>query len=153
MDKENLTPPNQVIREINDSVAQRNLENSVIQQASDRNDERAQILQKHIYDLAHPNPVIVALCIIGFLVMLWIFYLIFIKPNMSGEWYDAKGDCIVVSHNLLTNSVLVKRKTDKTAIEALVLDNLFKMNDHVGVWDYNNSIVFIDGPTLTRVRM
>jgi hypothetical protein len=40
---------------------------------------------------------------------------------------------------------------DKYRFDGVVIDNYIKCSDMVGVWDYYNTIVFMDGVILSRV--
>lgn len=123
--------------------------------------EEADSLQQFVYNNANPNPVVVAFSIIGIIAGLWFLHILFLKPSISGKWSDS-DDCIWdIHHNKFTNNISVKRVVRGTGKLSnakftetgcgVVMDNLFKYKNIIGVWNYSDVILFVDGGGLQRI--
>lgn len=111
---------------------------------------KAETLQTVIYENANPSPWFIAMAIIGLLLGIWIIYVILLKPNMSGEWYDHNGQQWIIEHGLF-NDLLCVRIAAGPKITCQLSGNTFKCVDKLGVWNYGNVVLFLRGGYLTRV--
>jgi hypothetical protein len=103
-----------------------------------------------IYESANPSPIIILLVVIIIVISLFLIYILFLKPSISGEWYDNKGNKWLINHNVLLNKASVEINNNFN-FQCTIIDNYIKCSDLVGAWDYNNTIVFMDGIILSRV--
>lgn len=117
---------------------------------SNKLDEEKRILQRHINNNANPNPVHTTLIVIGIIFALWIMYLIFLKPSVNGIWFDPYGNKVEMCYNKFSGKIKVN-VNDQYGGSGLVVDNYIRYGDLVGVWDYNDKIVFVDGVVLHRL--
>jgi hypothetical protein len=119
--------------------------------------KQAQMLQKDIYKDASPHPLFVTCIIVLILIMVWVLYVMFVKPVATGEWLDAKNDQVwFIRHNPLTDSMTIKiLSRDGKLIAKMrgyIKNAVFKTHDALGIWDFNNVIVFVGGGGLQRVQ-
>jgi hypothetical protein len=111
----------------------------------------AEVLTEIVYKNANPSPVVISITFIGIIIALWVFYVAVLKPNVSGEWRDSNGHKWFFDHNRMTGCVMVT--IDNMFLRPCeITDNMFKCGSYLGVWNYRDVILFIDGGSLTRVR-
>ncbi len=158
IDPNNLTPvipqstaPEDVLKSIKqeqyDTAA---YEENLKKKAIKAEKERA-LLQKKIYDLSNPSPLIVAGIVVGVLFFMYIVYLIFLKPCLSGQWMDHAGNEWTISHNRLTGNFCVKINGESSG-SGKSLDNYVEYGDLIGVWNYRDVVYFTEGWQLHRVK-
>ena len=140
--------PGDVINATKENEEAERIKKIVLAEKANKLEEERNLLQKFVYDSANPSPVIIAVIVLAAIVVIYVIYLIFIKPCLTGEWADVRGNIWYIDHNILTGSLTVEngKKTKGT-----VSDNFVEIDDLTGVWNYGNTIIFIDGPTLERV--
>jgi len=121
-----------------------------LQEASIKAEQERQILQKHIYDNANPSPLLITTIGLGVILTMWIIYMLYLKPDASGEWLDDMNNQYILTHNRITGNVRV-RLNGKCKGFAKLIDNYFRYGELIGVWDYSDSIMFVNGIELTRI--
>ena len=107
--------------------------------------EKAKLLQTVVYDNSNPHPAKVAVMFALVLALIWLIYIMFVKPNMSGVWLDTKGNKWIIEQNMC--QVKVKMILDGKTVKgtAKITGNIFKFKGIIGVWNYNDVVVFING--------
>lgn len=134
------------IDEANDKARIENL----LKRAQEVERER-ELLQKTVYKNANPSPIIVASIVIAIIFALYILYILFVKTCASGEWRDHMGNEWYISHNRFTNNFTVTINK-KRAGSGYIRDNYVKFGDLVGVWDYQDKIIFMEGWHIERIK-
>ncbi len=143
--------PGDVMKSVEAEQEAERIKKIVIAEKSDKLEEERNLLQKYVYDSANPSPVIIAAIVIVSLALIYIIYLIFIKPCLTGEWVDIHGNTWDINHNIITGCLDVYDVNQGKKIEGKVSDNFIEIANMTGVWNYGNTIIFIDGPTYERV--
>jgi len=115
-----------------------------------RIDEEKKLLQRYVYNNANPSPLLLLGIGVAVLFALWVIYIIFLKPTVSGEWYDAYGNKLEICHSKLSGKIKVKLN-DEYGGTGLVIDNYVQYGELVGIWNYNNEIAFLDGTVIYRL--
>ncbi len=143
-------------QEVQQYLLEENARKLALEAERDRTQKAAEYLKVHINGLANPSPIVVAASVCSIILVLWVAYRIFLKPNATGVWFDKEGNKITISHNTLTGNVSsIQNKSIS------ITDNLVKMSlptdisstqIHIGVWDYENLILFTDGSHLSRLQ-
>jgi hypothetical protein len=131
---------------INDTARRQNLEAE-----SKRMDSEAAYLQRLVHDNANPSPSVIVGCVFVVLAMLWLMYTFGFKPNASGEWYDDKNTQWIIEHDALSGNVSVVVNGEHSG-QCQIVDNMFKCGKGVGLWNYQDTILLMNGGNLTRVR-
>lgn len=145
------TAPDDVLRNIaNERQQQQAYQNKLVETSIAAERERA-LLQKKVYDLANPSPIFVTAVVIVILLSMYLVYVIFLKPCMSGEWMDHAGNTWDIAHNRFTGNFKV-RINGECQGSGKALDNYVRYGDLVGVWNYGNVIVFTEGWQLQRLQ-
>jgi len=145
------TAPADVLKQLETSRQKQIEYENKLQEASVRAERERQFLQKTINENANPSPLVIALLVIGVLAALYLFYVFFLKPNLSGEWVDNDGNLWQINHNRLAGTFSVKIN-NKPGGSGQVIDNFVSFGEMAGVWNYNNYVVFIGGWVLERVK-
>ncbi len=144
------------VQEIEQYVKEENIKKAALEAERERTKKAAEYLTMRINGLANPSPIVVTAAVCGVLLVLWVAYRIFLKPNATGEWYDKDGNKIIISHNTLTGKAV-----DGNGKSINITDNLVKIGAdtditgviiRIGVWDYENLILFTDGTSISRLR-
>lgn len=149
MEVENNTTPSQVL-EISQDVQNINEQKQKIYENDRKRLERAEYyLKKYVHENANPSPVFVLGIFILVLVILWVLYLMFIKPNASGIWYDDENNMWEINHCYFRGLTV---RLNGENVKCQISDNLFKCGSLLGIWNYSDIIVFINGGSLTRVK-
>mgnify|MGYP000886403568 CR=1 FL=1 len=120
-----------------------------LQEAAQKAERDRQLLQKHIYDNANPPPLLIVTIGLGVLLTMWILYMLYLKPDASGEWIDDMNNKFIFTHNKFTGNVKV-RVNGKCGGYAKLIDNYFRYGELIGVWDYADNISCLNGMQLTR---
>jgi hypothetical protein len=144
------TVPAEALRAIEESKRADDARAEKVREANQKLEQERQTLQKIVYDNANPSPILVAVIVLTIIFIIWFVWVIFLKPCASGEWYDNLGNVFHIHHNTLTGVVKVK-ENGKPAGRAKVIDNFVRFGDMVGVWDYTDSIIYMDGMQWNRV--
>ena len=110
----------------------------------------SEILTKTIYDISNPSPIVVTAIIIGILLILYVIYIIFLKPSVSGTWIDSLGNEWYLNHNTFKNIFTVSIN-DLPSGKGVLYDNYIRYGELIGIWDYSNTILFTNGITLERL--
>lgn len=111
--------------------------------AEARLEEQRERLQRTVQLSANPSPVLLAGIFVGVLLVMWVVHVMFIKPSMSGMWYEAQR-AVHVDHNRLTG-VLRVVYDGQLLPDGLVVDNLVNVGGRIGVWDYRATVYMLDG--------
>jgi len=113
----------------------------------------AKILEQIVYKNANPHPIVITISIVIIIFSIWLIYIIFMKPNASGQWMDQNHYIWEIDHDKFTNGAIITihYKNRKKVIHCHILDNLIKCGNQTGIWDYKNMITFINGPKLLRI--
>lgn len=91
---------------------------------------------------------LVVLLVIG---TAYLGYLLFMKPNMTGVWLDSNGRRWYLRHSRLNSKLSVRIDGDGLGY-CSVSDNMVKIGTLIGVWNYNDQVVFLNGEVIERVR-
>lgn len=121
-----------------------------ILEEAEKTKKEAELLQHYVHLSANPHPIVIALIIFGVFVGLWLLNIIFLKPSVSGEWLNTTGQIWRLSHNKFTGDVCVK--TDTSSGTGEISDNLFMYNGIIGIWNYSDVILFVDGGGMQRIH-
>ena len=118
--------------------------------------DEALLLQEHIYDNANPSPVLITILIVGILFLLWLLYIVYMKNSMSGSWYDSDNRCWDIHHNKFSDELRIeisenngKKKVSRGV--GSISGSLFKYEDHIGLWNHSNIILFVNGGGLVKL--
>ncbi len=140
--------PGDVLNATKENEDAERIKQIVLAEKSNKLEEERKLLQKYVYDSANPSPVIIAGIVLSAVIIIYVIYLIFIKPCLTGDWSDVYGNIWCINHNIITGSLLVE---NGKKINGKVSDNFVEIGELTGVWNYGNTIIFIDGPTLERI--
>lgn len=121
-----------------------------LRNAVEQADKTALLLNKTIQSESNPSPIIVCVVIVGSLLIIWGIYLLFLKPCIGGEWRDSVGNMWQIKHKGASTTANVKINGD-CAGKLKVIDNYVRYGDLIGIWDYNNDILFTNGVSMSRV--
>lgn len=135
------------IKEADGKSAQRS---EKVRLEADRGAEEASALQQFVYDRANPSPVMVALCIVLIICVAWWAHAVFLRPNASGQWVD-EADRIWVLHHPIRGEAIALID-GKRSVRVTIRENLVRCGDRLGVWNYQNVIVWVGGGGLQRIR-
>lgn len=145
------TAPDDVLKLIErDKQRQQNYETQLKEAAIQAERERA-LLQKKIYDTSNPSPVFVAAIVMTVLLAMYVLYVLFLKPCLSGAWMDHAGNEWDIAHNRFTGNFQVKINGESSGA-GQTLDNYVRYGDLIGVWDYSNLVCFTEGWQLQRIE-
>lgn len=122
-------------KQLNDKVVQKTMERTVV-------------MQSNIYANANIPPMQVVLICISIVVILYIIH-IFYKPNASGTWMSSDGKEWEISHCRWFSNIICVSTT--MTISGFIRDNLVTINDNIGIWNYGDIILFVDGGGLQRI--
>lgn len=114
-------------------------------------EEERKLLQKTVYDSSNPSPIFVTCMVIGTLLIMYIIYVVFLKPCMSGIWIDTAGNQWYIDHSVVKN-IFTVYVDDNYGGTGYIYDNYLQFGDLVGVWNYSDQIFFTDGFELNRLR-
>ena len=114
----------------------------------ERTKRDADRLRQYIYSNANPNPMLVAISVIGIVVVVWLLWQLLGKPSIAGEWFDSNGRMWLISHNKLTGTVYID--DGEEIFDGKIQGNVFLCDGTVGLWDERDTILFTSGGTLTR---
>jgi hypothetical protein len=81
---------------------------------------------------------------------MYLAYVYFVTPDMSGSWIDHQGQELTIKHKKFTGELLIT--VNGMIRRGLIADNLFKFGDVMGIWNYKNVIVYVDGGGLQRIN-
>jgi hypothetical protein len=85
-----------------------------------------------------------------FKIILYVIYIIFLKPSVSGTWIDSLGNEWYLNHNTFKNIFTVSIN-DLPSGKGVLYDNYIRYGELIGIWDYSNTILFTNGITLERL--
>lgn len=142
--------PRDVISNIQQEEIIERSRNVKLLEAVKKAEQEQQMLQKHIYDNANPSPLLVVTISLGVILTMWIIYMIYLKPNATGEWRDDMNNVYILTHNRFTGNVRV-RMNGKCRGFAKLIDNYFRFGDLIGVWNYADNITFTNGMEIMKV--
>lgn len=114
-------------------------------------EEERNLLQKIVYDVSNPSPIIITCIVLGTLLLMYIVYLVFIKPTLKGNWIDNYGNEYYIKHLPWQLTFYILHNGAVTG-QGRVLDNYISLKDVAGVWNYDDEIIFVDGTVLSRLR-
>ena len=141
--------PDDAIDYVKRSDQEERIRQIAVAEKANKLEEERKLLQKYVYDSANPSPIVIAVIVLAAFAIIYVIYLIFVKPCMSGEWVDIKGNVWLIKHKILTGNVVAE--CAEGIHRGKVSDNFVEIGNLAGVWNYGNTIIFIDGPTLERV--
>jgi hypothetical protein len=117
-------------------------------------EEDAAVMQKEIFDTINPNPVYVALIIIGILAAIWLLYVLLVKKTICGEWRDTDKCTWFIKQNRFTNDLGITITKNGDIIDrgrGKLSGNVFSYKGNIGVWNQSNVVVFVNGGGLQKV--
>lgn len=139
-----------VLKNLEDEKVREIQYQSRLKEVSQKAEQERQLLQKTVYDNANPNPILVTVCIISVIAILYLAYILLLKPCMSGTWIDKTGTNWDISHNKFSNKFTILIDGEYGG-SGKVYDNYVQYGELVGVWNYGDHIQFTDGWGLTRL--
>ena len=149
--QQNSTAPADVLNNIKQSEQDKEAYYAKLQEEAKRVEQERVMLQKKVYSDANPSPIFITGLIVAVLVSMYIIYVVFLKPCMSGEWMDKAGNTWDICHNKFTGMFTVTIDGKESGL-GQVIDNYVSYGDLVGVWNYGNVIAFTEGWQLNRVQ-
>lgn len=123
-------------KQLNDKVVQKTIERTVV-------------MQSHIYANANMHPMHVVLMCICVVVVLYVIYTLY-KPNASGIWISSDGKEWNVHHSRWFSNI--KCASANVHMNGFIRDNLVTINDNIGIWNYGDVILFVDGGSMQRIE-
>lgn len=126
-----------------------NFEKTPEKKENKNENEKKNVIQKFVNDNSNPHPILIAIIMGSFILFIWLYYMILIKPSMCGSWYDENGSSWIIKHNKIFGTVKFY-KNDSYYGKGITYDNYINLNDEIGIWDYNDKIIFINGLVLYR---
>jgi hypothetical protein len=107
------------------------------------------LVRRIVYDNSNPNPVLIAGIFAGMMIVVWLIYVMMIKPNASGEWHDDKGNRWDLDHCRMGG---ITALVGGESVNCTLSDNMFKCGNMMGIWNYSDVIILVGGGNLTRVH-
>ena len=141
--------PDDVVKTVEKNNEAERIKQIALAEKSNKLDEERELLQKYVYSSANPSPVVIAIIVLSAFLVIYVIYLVFVKPCLSGEWSDIRGNVWIINHNILTGNLCVR--TDAGELDGKVSDNFVEVGELTGVWNYGNTVIFVDGPTIERI--
>lgn len=117
-----------------------------LKETAKRAEQEQQLLQKHVTKLSNPSPLVVLICAGLIIGVVWLVYMYYIKPNISGYWISNDSNIYCIKHDPIQSSATINGH------RMTIIDNYLKYNDVIGVWDYSNQIRWLNGQTFNRLR-
>ena len=108
-------------------------------------------LARIVQNNANPNPSVIAGSILIVVGVMYLVYVYWFKPNASGEWYDDTNTQWIIKHDVWSDNISLVINGIPNNYGVMV-DNMFKYDNVIGVWNYHDVILLVDGGNLTRVR-
>jgi hypothetical protein len=144
-----FTSPNDAIYDANQHFKKQDLDHKKsidrhkeVLEKSRHIEREAIMLQKFIYKNANPDAYIVCVGVILMLALIWLVYYVYVRDNVNGAWYDARGTPYQITQNTLLNSI--QCTTNGSEITGRINGNLVVIGGHAGLWDGQNTIVMGD---------
>lgn len=122
-----------------------------IAQVSANMDMKADYLNRIVHKNANPNPGVIVGSVLVVIGVLYLIYIFGFKPNASGEWYDDQNTQWILEHDAWSDQVSLL-VNGKRVGRGIISDNMFKFQSKIGIWNYNDVILFVGGGNITRVR-
>lgn len=145
MEAESLAPDD-IARKIKQEEADEALRIQQLKEAASRAEQEQQLLQKYVTKSAHPSPLVVLICAGILIAVVWLVYMYYIKPNISGYWISNDSNIYCIKHDPIQSSATINGH------KMTIIDNYLKYQDVIGVWDYSNQIRWLNGQTFNRLR-
>ena len=142
----------QPLSEAIDVIKQEEKQKVNILNRSKQLDEQRDLLRKVVHKNANPDPTVVVLICLIIIMTVWLIYVMFMKPNMSGVWYDNNDRKWVLDHDKWSTGLMVYIE-NIGAHHCKVSGNMVTCNGILGVWDNKNKVVFMNGTVIDRVRV
>lgn len=142
--------PSQIVNSDQNYDRNNKLLQNAIKQENDRINKETTVLEKVIYDISNPSPIIITLCVLGVLLIVYIINILFIKPNLSGIWVDYSGNLWKLNYSKLTGKFQVFINGACYG-SGMVIENYVHYGDLIGVWNYENNIYFMNGEKLQKI--
>jgi hypothetical protein len=157
MSYDNLTPvkpfslaPADVLKDAEESTREQERYRQRLLEDAVKAERERDLLQKTVYSIANPSPIIVTTIVVAVIAALYVIYVLFLKPCMSGEWVDPKGNIWYIEHNRFSGNFDVFMNGVYVGA-GKVIDNYFRFGDLIGVWNYHNMIIFTEGWGIERL--
>lgn len=144
------TSPADVIKNLEQDAAQSAAREQKLMEDVAKAERDRELLQKRVYEVANPSPILITCVVLGVLLMLYIIYMIFLRPCLSGEWVDPSGNIWHIAHNRMSGQFSVCLNGEPSG-SGKVMDNYVQYGDLIGVWNYGRVIVFTEGWHLERL--
>jgi len=146
-----MTSPADVLKNIeNEKVFEQKRQIELLKKAEQAEEER-KLLQKTVYDISNPSPALVIGIVLMILIGMYYIYVLYLKPDMTGIWYDEMGNKWIIKHCKFSNTFAVTLNNTYSGAGALY-DNYVQYGNLIGVWDYADNIHFTNGSTLERLQ-
>ena len=123
----------------------------LFQEAHQKADDRSATLERIVYEKSNPNPVYVMLFFISTLFIMWLLWASFLKPVLTGDWYDSHGNQWTIKHCPYRDVISVS-VGGRALGQCSVLDNMVVCGEEIGIWDYRDTLVFLSGNTLQKIN-
>jgi hypothetical protein len=87
----------------------------------------------YIEDTSHPNPLIIVLIVICYIVVFYALYVSMLKPSPEGEWVDSDGIIWDISHCKVSNRLYMSSR--KGLLHGSLLGHGVLFDDgSTGIW-------------------
>lgn len=117
--------------------------------------QKAEVIKKIVHDNANPHPALICLGVLIVVLVMYICYLIWIRPCASGQWVDESGVEYNLTHNKLDgrlNGTLYRRQRKVDTMNGEIVDNYVVLGNVPGVWDYADNIMLFNGTMIKRYK-
>ncbi len=142
--------------DVNKILEDKEIYDSQVKKLEIENNNKANVIQGIVYKNSNPSPIIIAIIIIIIFIVIWFLYTILLKPVLSGKWLSNNKNIWMMQHNIFNNNVCVRIYNGKKLIErgsAYFNDNIFKYGNKIGIWNYSDNIILLDGEgNLQRIK-
>lgn len=111
-------------------------------------EQDTRMMRNIVNENANPHPVLIAVLIAGVLLSAWFLYLLLVAPDASGLWVDDLGGRWHFEHDVFGK---LTTTYNGHLVPSSMSDNMFKSRNLLGIWNYSNVIILVDGGNLSRI--
>jgi len=112
-----------------------------IAQAAEAANQTAVTVQRNIWANENPHPAVVIGVSAAVVCLVCLAFYITRPAPLTGEWYDSKGQRYYFKQNGQKVTVVSQGKTQ----HATFIENIFKLDDNVGLYDFHGVIKSVSG--------
>ena len=112
-----------------------------VMQAAKAANQTAVTVQRNIWANENPHPAVVIGVSAAVVCLVCLAFYVFRPAPLTGEWYDSKGERYYFKQNGKKVIVTSKGQTK----HATFIENIFKLDDNTGVYDFHGVIRSVNG--------